>query len=273
VEAFHETRVRQEKRHRSNAGWRLLVQERLGRGRIGVGPAGFIQEPLNRQVVAQNAHAALRGFGLFGNLGNIGGSIGDMSEDIKLDSCLQGFRLLVSVESFKDSSRVGRSSCRGRHSLYFSGILVSHFSALLEYNRYLRKEAVMRRAFTLAILVFTTVVLVSCSGVHQVVSTLQDLQKVQAELAKTLGQDAIRVNLNNGSLNIALVNSPLKELPADQKRAKALEIARLAYRSDPSRSTLSAVSVAFAVHRTYLGFFNYDNSTDSFGFEIAQLTT
>ena len=103
--------------------------------------------------------------------------------------------------------------------------------------------------------------------------TLQDLVKVQAELSKSLGHDQIRVNITNGRfLNIALVNSAWKDLPADQKHAKAIEIARLAYRSYPSRSALTAVSVTFAIHRTYLGFFNYDDTRDCFGFELPQLT-
>jgi hypothetical protein len=125
-----------------------------------------------------------------------------------------------------------------------------------------------------AVLVFLvmTVVLVSCNGVHQLAGTLQDLQKVQADLAKALNYDQIRVNLINGDvLQLAVVNSPWNELPADRKQAKALDIARLAYNSYPSRSALHSVTVAFAVHRSYLGVFNYDDSRDSLGFEIPQL--
>jgi hypothetical protein len=130
-----------------------------------------------------------------------------------------------------------------------------------------------RRPALQTVLLAVLVVLASCSGVHQVLGTLQDLQKVQGELEKALGYNEIRVNLNNSHfLNIAVVNSPWRELPADQKNAKAVEIARLAYGSYPSRSALSAVSVTFAVHRTYVGFFNYDDSGDSYGFEIPQLT-
>ena len=132
----------------------------------------------------------------------------------------------------------------------------------------------MQRHYALRTALFSVLVLlVSCSGVHQLVGTLQDLQRVQAELTKTLGYNEVRVNLNNGHfLNIAVVNSPWKDLPAGQKNAKAIEIARLAYASYPSRSALQAVSVTFAIHRTYLGFFNYDDTRDSFGFEVPQLT-
>ena len=122
-------------------------------------------------------------------------------------------------------------------------------------------------------LIVVLMLLGSCGGVHQVVGALQDLQKVQAELAKTLGYNEISINLLNGSvLSIAVVNSPWKDLPAAEKKAKALAIARLAYNSFPSRSALTAVNVSFAVHQTYFGIFNYNDSRDSYGFASAQLT-
>jgi hypothetical protein len=116
--------------------------------------------------------------------------------------------------------------------------------------------------------------LVSCSGVHEMAATLQDLQKVQRDLAKELGNNEIRVNLNNGRfLSIGVVNSPLRALPADQRNAKALELARIAYNSYPSRSALNSISVTFASHRSYLGVFTYDDYRDAFSFEASQLTS
>jgi hypothetical protein len=117
------------------------------------------------------------------------------------------------------------------------------------------------------------VALVSCKAIHEMQGKLQDLQRVQQELSRALRHDEIRVLLSNDRfLNISVVNSPLRALPVDQKSAKALEIARLAYDSYSSRSALQRVTVTFAVHRSYLGIFTYDNSTDSFSFEIPQLT-
>jgi hypothetical protein len=100
-----------------------------------------------------------------------------------------------------------------------------------------------------------------------------DLLVVQSQLVKTLGYNEIRVNLNNGHLlNIGVVNSPLNDLPADRKKGKAIEIARLAYNAYPSRSELRGVSLTFAIRRSYLlGLFNYDNSTDAFNFEVPDL--
>jgi hypothetical protein len=129
-----------------------------------------------------------------------------------------------------------------------------------------------RRTFS-SILLAALLALASCSTVHQAMGTLRDLAKVQVELSKSLGQEQINVNLMNSRfLNVSLVNSAWKDRPPDQKHAKAIEIARLAYRSYPSQSTLTAVTVTFAIHRTYLGFFNYDDTRDRFGFEIPELT-
>jgi hypothetical protein len=114
--------------------------------------------------------------------------------------------------------------------------------------------------------------LISCKSIHEMQGTLQDVQRVQHGLVRQLGSIEIRVLLSNHRfLNISVVNSPWKSLPAIEKNAKALEIARLAYNSYRSRSDLDRVSVTFAVHRSYLGVFTYDNSTDSFSFETREL--
>src|SRR5579863_6022469 len=125
----------------------------------------------------------------------------------------------------------------------------------------------MRRALY-SITLVTSLVLVSCSSVHNLKNTLQDLVTVQSQLVKALGDGEVRINLNNGSfLAVGVVNSPLNDLSKDRKKAKALEIARLAFDSYPSRSALTAVSVSFGIHRSYLlGTFNYQNTTDSFAF-------
>jgi hypothetical protein len=101
----------------------------------------------------------------------------------------------------------------------------------------------------------------------------QDLVVIQTQLVKVLGYSDIRVNLMNGAfLKVEVANSPLNDLPAEQKKTKAIEIARVAFNADPSRSELKSVSVAFAIHRSYLlGFFTYDNSSDAFSFEVADL--
>jgi hypothetical protein len=102
--------------------------------------------------------------------------------------------------------------------------------------------------------------------------TFGDLVKARNDLAAALGQNDIGVNLANGAfLNIRVVNSPLNELSATEKNAKALEIARRAYRSYPSRSALLAVSVEFGIHRSYVGIFSYDGSAGAYRFHATEL--
>jgi hypothetical protein len=127
----------------------------------------------------------------------------------------------------------------------------------------------------LFILVFSSA---SCGVLRQVQGALLDLQPVYRELANA-GYTDVGVSImkdfsaNEALLTVSLVNSPLKALPAAQKNAKALEIARIAYKSYPSASTLRRVIVTFTVYRSYFfGMFTYNNSSDGVSFEIPQLT-
>ncbi len=114
--------------------------------------------------------------------------------------------------------------------------------------------------------------IVSCGAAHRLTGTLQNLQIVQRELTRLTGHNDIRVVLNNGTLlSISIINSPLRSLPVDQKRAKALELARLAYGSYASSDDLRAVSVVFGIHRDYLGIFRYDDLTDIYTFDVSDL--
>ncbi len=113
--------------------------------------------------------------------------------------------------------------------------------------------------------------LASCSSIAKMQATLKELKSVQEVVARTTGSQDVRVNLNNGQvLMVAVANSSLNELPPAGKQAKALEIARLAYRTYASRSALVRVDVAFGVRRSYFGFFNYSNF-DTLNFETSQL--
>lgn len=112
-----------------------------------------------------------------------------------------------------------------------------------------------------------------CSGFRQMAGELGDLNHLQKQLQQQTGQSGIGVNLNNGSyLNISFVNSPLAKLPADQKKAKALEVARFAYNDWPKRSELSSVTVIFQTSYD-VGPVYYNNSMDHFTFQTSELTT
>ena len=76
--------------------------------------AVFLGEDLvNAKEVAENAHAALGGFGVVGDGGDIVVSLADGAEDIELDGSLDGSGSLVGLDHVKDKAGVGGGCCRG----------------------------------------------------------------------------------------------------------------------------------------------------------------
>jgi len=111
----------------------------------------------------------------------------------------------------------------------------------------------------------------ACNGIRELSSELGDLNRLQSQLQQQTGQTGINVNLNNGSfLNISFVNSALAKLSADQKKAKALEVARLAYNDWPKRNQLVSVTVIFQTSYD-VGPVHYSNSLDNFPFQASEL--
>jgi hypothetical protein len=118
-----------------------------------------------------------------------------------------------------------------------------------------------------------TLALSSCETVRNGAGTLSELMQVQQKVVEAAGTNNVNVNLNNGqNLQIALVNTSLKDLPAGQKSAKAREIAQAAYRGYSKASELEQVSVVFVVQQRYAGVFNYTNGTDAISFTPAELS-
>ena len=115
--------------------------------------------------------------------------------------------------------------------------------------------------------------LTACSGLRELSSQIADLNRLQKQLQQQTGQTGINVNLNNGSyLNISFINSSLAKLPSDQKKAKALEIARFAYSDWAKRAGLSSVTVIFQTSYD-VGPVHYSNSMDNFAFQPSELAT
>jgi hypothetical protein len=128
------------------------------------------------------------------------------------------------------------------------------------------------RGWSVVILIAATAVCVSCQSVRQAANVIGELQQVQQAASKAVGSE-VNVNLNNGnSLVIGIVNSPLKALPTEQKKAKALEVAQLAYRSYPQAAKLDQVSVVFVTQKSYVGVVNYKDTSDAFNFTAPDLS-
>ena len=131
----------------------------------------------------------------------------------------------------------------------------------------------MRRGRWIRGVVALSGALVACDTSRAVLGALAELQAVQSEVVKAIGEDNVRVNLHNNSyLSVGVINSPLRKLPDELRRAKAKEIAKVAFQSLPSRASLKSVSVAFVIHKSYFLFFNYNDATDSFAFTPEELT-
>ena len=117
------------------------------------------------------------------------------------------------------------------------------------------------------------VALASCDAARGMAKSLGELQQVQAAVAKEAGSTAVNINLMNGKyLSVGIVNSPLNKLPRDAKRAKALELARVALQALPRREGLQKVRVTFVVQERRFLIVNFTNATDSFTFDPGELT-
>lgn len=120
-------------------------------------------------------------------------------------------------------------------------------------------------------LVVLLVPLGACSGLRELSAELGEIKQLQSQLQQQTGQTALTVSLNNDRyLSVSFINSSLAKLPADQKKAKALEVARLAYNDWPRRDELVSVSVIFASSYD-VGPVHYSNSLDNFAFQISEL--
>jgi hypothetical protein len=88
---------------------------------------------------------------------------------------------------------------------------------------------------------------------------LRERARVNAEVAAV--REAVRAHLshphvtvvliigNTGYMEVQILNTPLRDLPRVERIAKALQIARLAYTTYASRSTLKEIDVVFVVKK------------------------
>jgi hypothetical protein len=90
--------------------------------------------------------------------------------------------------------------------------------------------------------------LVSCEQVERGKKLLVSLMKVSVEVRKVTDDAQVDVNLNQSTLVVTIVNSPLRNLPDHKLREKAVEIARVAHRAYEEPSKIDSVVVAFMIH-------------------------
>lgn len=122
-------------------------------------------------------------------------------------------------------------------------------------------------------LVLSLLPLGGCNGFRELSAELGEISRLQSQLQQQTGQAAVSVDLNNGRyLNVSFINSPLAKIAPDQKKTKALQVARLAYNAWPKRGELASVTVIFQTNYD-VGPLHYSDSRDNFEFPISELAT
>lgn len=112
-----------------------------------------------------------------------------------------------------------------------------------------------------------------CGAAKRAVEIVQDLRKVQEAVIQASGHNQVQVNLrNNRFLQISLVNSPMGDKPAAEKAVQARRVAVAAWEACGCRGSLAEVSVSYRVLKS-VAVFHYSNSTDSYRFAAAELTS
>ena len=111
----------------------------------------------------------------------------------------------------------------------------------------------------------------SCEAISKTVAVFRGLQSVVDAVVSAVPGAKVQVKVMDGRfLNVALVNSAVSELPADQRQAKAREIAGIAFRAYPSRSSLETVAVTLGVNIN-AAVVSYSSTTDTFKFSVNEL--
>jgi hypothetical protein len=127
------------------------------------------------------------------------------------------------------------------------------------------------RPYSTALLAALTLTVSACvrnDGVGSQSPAAKAVQKILSE--KTPGT-IVGITLTGSSLNVNLINSPLKKLPHEQKEVKARELALLAYTAYADRAQIKSVRVVYVVLDTALVVIATNDSSDAFTFDATEL--
>lgn len=103
-------------------------------------------------------------------------------------------------------------------------------------------RSVTQIGFLAAALALTT----GCDGLHAVRTAHADLAAVRQAVQERLGSSAIEVRFSNAStLAVGIVNNPIQLESPEAKRAKARELAKVAYDAYAQRDKLGGVRIDF----------------------------
>ena len=110
-----------------------------------------------------------------------------------------------------------------------------------------------------------------CEALGRAQHALAELMAVQRAVQQRVGASQVNVNISNGTyLSVSIVNSPFHVLPAEQKKTKARELAKVAFDAYAGRARLQRVGVVFVVQSGFL-FFHFTSGLDAHMFEAEEL--
>lgn len=113
-------------------------------------------------------------------------------------------------------------------------------------------------------------VLSGCGGAKEAFNALGDIQQLHADLtAKYKEEISVRIN-NEKHLSIGLINSTIKDLPVEQRKQKARDVAIYAIDRYKNAKKLETVTVGYIVHKSYM-MANYTDASEQYRFEVKEL--
>jgi hypothetical protein len=110
----------------------------------------------------------------------------------------------------------------------------------------------------------------ACDAVGRAASAVGELVPVHQAVQARVDHGTVRIKVDDRVLTALVFNSPLRGLPADQKTAKARELATAAYQAYANRARIARVRIVFAVEAS-VPFVRYDDRRDAHDFDASEL--
>ena len=112
---------------------------------------------------------------------------------------------------------------------------------------------------------------VACDTIGRAASAVGELVSVHQAVQARVGSGTVKIQTNGAdSMTVLVINSSLRGLPDDRKKAKARELAMAAYEAYANRTRLARVRIVFLVRAT-VTFVGYEDGSDAHTFEASEL--
>jgi hypothetical protein len=111
----------------------------------------------------------------------------------------------------------------------------------------------------------------ACDTISRAANAVGELVSVQQAVQARVGSGTVKIRMDGSdAMTVLVINSSLRGLPDDQRKAKARELAMAAYEAYANRTRLARVRVVFQV-RASVPFVTYEDGSDAHAFEASEL--